>query len=113
MRDDSGGKYQPGLLRSTVNRAKEAAAANPRPAPVRINRDLAHSGEIYHQAIAGAKAGKTVTTTADSGENSGSGSGLEHHPHVGHICATRDQAGGSRYHAVPNRARIFVAVFPG
>jgi hypothetical protein len=75
---------------------------------VGINRDLAHSRKINHQpAIARAKSRKTMSSTADSSQDSGLRGGPDRPLHVVHICAARNEAWRLSYHAIPDSARVF------
>src|SRR5262245_52957027 len=113
MRDHAGREDQRGLLRSYVNRSQQAASGKASTARLGINRNLAHEREVNNHAIAGAEAGKTVSSATDGGNNSGLGGGADGGLHVVYICAAHDQLWRALRHAIPDGARFFVTAVAG
>src|SRR5579872_433100 len=114
MGDDAGGKNQSCFLRGGINRPQQTASRKPRPSRVRINSDLPHSRQVdHHAAIAGAKAGKAMSSTAYGGQNSDFSGGADSGLHIAYIYAACDQAGRASYHAVPNAACVLIAALAG
>ena len=112
MRDDAGGKDESCFLCCAIDRSQQATSGDPGPPRLGINRDLAHSRQVNHQAaIARTKTCEAMPSTADSSKNSGLRGGLDRALHVAHICAARDEAWCLSYHAIPDDARVLVARF--
>jgi hypothetical protein len=79
-----------------------------------MNRNLTHSRQVNHQAmIARAESCEAMPSTTNRRWNPDGAGTSDCALYIAYLEAPRDQAWRPSAHAVPNRARVFVAILAG
>src|SRR3984957_6237622 len=114
VRNYAGGKCQRHFLSCCVHVTKQTAAAEMRPASLRIDTHLAHWRKIDHESlVARAEPRQAVAAAANRGNNARGRTDTHRCLDVAHIAAESEQTGSAREHSVPNLRRFAITRIGG